>query len=505
MKILSAQQTQALDQATMEREPIRSLDLMERASLAFSHEFEKYYPDRDKPVCILAGTGNNGGDGLAVARLLHHAGYEVTVWLAKVSDQGSPDFQANLKRLPRWNAVRVIPLEKESPLPEVPNGAVIIDGLFGSGLNRPVDGYWAEVLNHLNGMPARRVAIDIPSGVFADQPSEGVSFRADRTITFECPKLAFFLPENEDRIGEWTVVPIGLHGPTLAEIETPYFFTNEQNAAAQWRPRKRFAHKGTQGHALMICGSYGMIGAAILSVRSCLRSGPGLVTAHLPTCGYQIMQSSVPEAIVSLDCHRYYWSEVPDTRPYAAIGIGCGIGQKATTSEALMQLLQNTDTALVLDADALNLIAQHKDWMNYIPSGSILTPHPGEFGRLAGSFYHHLDRLKYLRELARNKKCTFVLKGALTAVALPSGEVHFNGSGNPGMATAGSGDVLTGLLTGLLAQGYAPETAALLGVYLHGLAGDLAARDLGHEALIASDLVRYLGKAFHRLKQVHAT
>ncbi len=505
MKILSAQQTQALDQATMDQEPIRSLDLMERASLAFFRAFCRYYDDTGRSIVILCGTGNNGGDGLAVARLLHHAGYEVTVWLARVSEQGSPDYTANLKRLPRWNAVNVVTLEKGSPLPDIPKNAVVIDGLFGSGLNRPVAGYWAEVLTYLNEAPSQRVAIDIPSGVFADKPSDGVSFRADRTITFEYPKLAFFIPENEDRVGDWTVVPIGLHAPTLAAMDTPYYFTTEHDAAALWRPRKRFAHKGTQGHALMICGSYGMIGAAILSVRSCLRSGPGLVTAHLPTCGYQIVQSSVPEAIVSLDCHGYYWSEVPPTGGYAAIGVGCGIGQKATTSDALLGLLETTDTPMVLDADALNLLAKHDDWMNYIPAGSILTPHPGEFRRLAGSFDNHLDRLANLRELARDKKCTFVLKGAFTAVALPSGEIHFNGSGNPGMATAGSGDVLTGLLTGLLAQGYSSESAAILGVYIHGLAGDLAADHLGHEALLASDLVQNLGRAFYRLKQVHAT
>jgi NAD(P)H-hydrate epimerase len=505
MKILSAQQTQDLDQATMEREPIRSLDLMERASLAFYHEFKKYYPDKDRPICILCGTGNNGGDGLAVARLLHHAGYGVTAWLAKISEEGSPDYTANLKRLPRWNAVKVVTIEKNSPFPDIPDNAVIIDGLFGSGLNRPVEGYWSDLLEYLNRSPANRVAIDIPSGVFADKSSEGVSFHADQTITFECPKLAFFLPENEDRIGDWSVVSIGLHPLAMADLETPFYFTTEKDAAALWQPRKRFAHKGTQGHALMICGSFGMIGAAILSVRSCLRSGSGLVTAHLPTCGYQIMQSSVPEALVSLDCHRYYWSEVPATENYAAIGVGCGIGQKATTSVALQQLLQNTNKPMVIDADALNLLSQHTDWMDRIPAGSILTPHPGEYRRLAGSFTNHLDRLKNLRELARNKKCTFVLKGAFTAVALPSGEIHFNGSGNPGMATAGSGDVLTGLLTGLLAQGYSSESAAVLGVYIHGLAGDLAAEQLGHEALLASDLVDHLGKAFHRLKQVHAT
>jgi len=505
MKILSAPQTKALDQATMDLEPIRSLDLMERAAKAFTQTFVALYGDTQVPVFILCGTGNNGGDGLAIARLLHHVGYEVTVWLAMVSEPGSPDYQANLKRLPRWNAVRVQKLEKEAPFPEVPNEAIIIDGLFGSGLNRPVEGYWAALLKHVNEAIANRVAIDIPSGVFADQITTGVSFRADRTITFECPKLAFFLPENEDRVGDWTVVPIGLHAPTLAGTDTPYYITNEREAAALWRPRKRFAHKGTQGHALMICGSYGMIGAAILSVRSCLRSGPGLVTAHVPTCGYQIMQSSVPEALVSIDRHGYYWSEVPDTENYAAIGVGCGIGQKATTSEALLQLLKSTDKPMVLDADALNLLAQHSEWMDYLPTGSILTPHPGEFRRLAGSFEHHLDRLANLRELARNKKCTFVLKGAFTAVALPSGEIHFNGSGNPGMATAGSGDVLTGLLTGLLAQGYSSGSAAVLGTYIHGLAGDIAANQLGHEALLASDLVNNLGRAFHRLKQVHAT
>lgn len=486
----------------MEKEPIRSLDLMERAAQAFCQDFTKIYSTQ-RPVHIFCGPGNNGGDGLAVARMLHHQGYKVQVYLCVISPQTSADYQANLKRLPRWNAVAVTSIEADDPLPELPAQAVVIDALFGSGLNRPVEGYWADLLQHINEQPAQRVAVDIPSGVFADQPTNSISLHAHHTISFELPKLAFFLPENEQRIGQWKTVSIGLHMPTLQDMPTEYYYTDRQAASELLRPRPRFSHKGTYGHALLICGSYGMLGAAILSTRACLRSGAGLVTAHLPHCGYAIMQSTVPEAMVSIDRHEFQWSEVPDLQPYSAIGMGCGIGQKPTSAQALQELLQAPPAPLVLDADALNILSTIENGLNQIPAGSILTPHPGEFRRLTHVFDNHLEQLHALRELARSKKCTFVLKGANTAVALPNGQIWFNGSGNPGMATAGSGDVLTGILTGLLAQGYSPEKAAILGVYLHGLAGDLAAQELEHEALLAGDIVRCIGRAFHDLKQLH--
>lgn len=504
MKILSAAQTQQLDRATIEKEPIRSLDLMERAATAFCDAFTRYYPTPERPVVIFCGPGNNGGDGLAVARILHHRGYEVSVILCVISENTSSDYQANLKRLPRWNAVAVHRLQEQDPLPELSPGALVIDGIFGSGLNRPVTGYWAGLLHHLNQQPVERIAIDIPSGVFADQPTTQSSFEAHRTISFALPKLAFFLPENERRIGDWTVVPIGLHSPTLEEMDAHYYYTDQMAAARLLRPRSRFSHKGTFGHALLICGSYGMLGAAILSTRACLRSGAGLVSVHLPQCGYAIMQSTVPEAMVSVDRHQFQWSEIPDLSPYRAVGIGCGLGRKPTTAAALWELLDRSDVPpLVLDADALNLLSERPDWPDRIPPGSILTPHPGEFRRLTRTFDHHLEQLATLRELATTKKCTFVLKGAHTAIALPNGQIWFNGSGNPGMATGGTGDVLTGLLTGLLAQGYAPEQAAILGVFMHGMAGDLAAETLGHEALLASDIIQNLGIAFHDLKQLH--
>lgn len=488
----------------MEKEPIRSLDLMERAAQAFCTAFAQRYSDREQPVCIFCGPGNNGGDGLAIARILHHEGYHVQVYTCAISPNTSADYQANLKRLPRWNAVAVKTVAESDPMPELPEQAIIVDGLFGSGLNRPVEGYWGALLQYVNAQPTRRVAIDIPSGVFADQATTGISFHAHHTITFQLPKLAFFFPENEVRIGRWEVVPIGLHAPTLAETDTTYYYTDKLAAAKLLRPRKRYSHKGTFGHALLICGSYGMIGAAILSTRAGLRSGAGLVTVHLPHTGYAIMQSAVPEAMVSIDRHEFQWSEVPDLTPFKAIGLGCGIGQKVTTATALRDLL-DTDglPPLVLDADALNLLSQMDDGLDRVPPGSILTPHPGEFRRLTKSFDNYLEQLHAIRELAKSKKCTFVLKGADTAVAGPDGQIWFNGSGNPGMATAGSGDVLTGLLTGLLAQGYPPEQAAILGVYMHGLAGDLAAQELEHEALLAGDIIQCIGPAFHDLKQIH--
>ena len=424
--------------------------------------------------------------------------------VARVSKQVSPDFRANYKRLPRWNAVAVQELAAGDPFPNLPGGTVLIDALFGSGLSRPLSGYWARLIQYLNQLSIKRVAVDIPSGVFADRPTAGPALHAQVTISFELPKLAFFFPENEALIGEWEVVPIGLHTPSLADLSTPYHLTDREAARSLLRPRPRFSHKGTFGHALLICGSYGMLGAALLSTRACLRSGAGLVTTHIPRCGYSILQMSVPEAMASVDRHEFQFSEVPELSRFSAIGIGCGLGQHPNTATALMTLLEQAKAPMVLDADALNILAQHPDGLDVLPEGSILTPHPGEFRRLTREYGHHFDRLNRLQELATAKKCIFMLKGAYTAVATPDGNLYFNATGNPGMATGGSGDVLTGLLTGLLAQGYPPSTAARLGAYLHGLAGDLAARELEHEALLASDIVSHIGRAFQYLKQIHA-
>jgi len=496
MKILTAQQTGQLDAFTMEQEPIASIDLMERAAGIFVDWFTHLFDDPQRPVCIFCGIGNNGGDGLVAARQLHQKGYSVTIYWVKISEKTSEDFRINMERLPRWRAVEVLEIHKGDAMPALPEGAILIDAIFGSGLNRPVEGYWAELLEHLNRQPVTRVAIDTPSGVFADQLTEGPSIRADYTLSFQLPKLAFLLPENEARVGKWEVRDIGLNQSFIDQAESTNYYIDASMAGKRIKRRGRFDHKGTYGHALLIVGKYGSIGAAVLASRACLRAGAGLVTTHLPQCGLSILQTAAPEAMASIDQHELEVTTVPPLDPYNAIGGGCGLGQNKMTREAVMDLLQKADQPLVLDADALNIIAQAPGALQQIPEHSILTPHPKEFERLFGPSDNHFHRLELQRRKAQEHQLCILLKGGHTSIADPAGNLYFNSTGNPGMGTAGAGDVLTGFLTGLLAQKYTPLDAAILGVYLHGLAGDLAADSESPEAMTAGDIVEHMGWAW---------
>ena len=496
MKILSAAQTRTADLYTIGHEPISSIDLMERAATVFCDWFDANFGGGERAVCILCGIGNNGGDGLAIARLLCRRFYQVRVLLCRTGSTLSPDCQANLERLPGNGAIEFAELEEHSPFPVCSPDCILVDAIFGSGLNRPVTGYWADCLEYFSAHPGIRVAVDIPSGLPSDSPGTGAIFRAGFTFSFQRPKLAFFIAENAPFVGKWDFGDIGLDEAFIEAQDSPYNLVTEDMLRSLLKRRTRFAHKGHFGHALVICGSHGMIGAAILSARACLRAGSGLLTVHVPGCGYQMLQSTVPEAMVSTDSHEKRWTEAPDTTKYAAIGVGCGIGKGDTTFRALQALLSQIGSRpLVLDADALNLIAmgllQHE-----IPRDAILTPHPGEFDRLFGPSENSFQRLERLRFFAMKYRCYILLKGAYSCLATPTGKCFFNPTGNPGMATAGSGDVLTGILTGLLAQGYSPEASLLLGTFLHGRAGDIAASELGQETLIAGDITERLGRAF---------
>ena len=389
---------------------------------------------------------------------------------------------------------------------------IIVDALFGSGLSHPLDGAWAQVVDFLNSMPNEVVSIDMPGGLFADRHTPGDAVvRATRTFSFETPKRAFFYAENAGRTGNWDFGSIGLHLDYYSKTETPFHFLTKSQATMLVRPRARFSHKGTFGHALLIIGSYGKMGAAVLAARACLRAGAGLLTVHAPRSGFLVLQTAVPEAMYSGDRRAKKWTEVPDVTPYSAIGVGCGIGQAPETASALENLLKacsnpvagKTGTkGLVLDADALNLLAQHPDWWRHVPHNAILTPHPREFERLFGKSGNDFERNDLQRLKAQEHGVFIILKGAHTAIACPDGSCWFNSSGNPGMATGGTGDALTGILTGLLAQGYSPRDAALLGVFIHGLAGDLAAQEQGQEAMTAGDLTDFLGKAWRQLHKV---
>jgi ADP-dependent NAD(P)H-hydrate dehydratase / NAD(P)H-hydrate epimerase len=501
-KILSAHQIRQLDELTIREAPITSLDLMERASLAFVEAFRAQFPDLNRPITVLCGDGNNGGDGLVIARRLHELSYEVTVLRARMGSTPSPDNAANWDRLQAKRVIACRELAAGDPWPELPPGGILIDGLLGSGLSRPVTGYWAELIDHLNTLDQLGIAIDIPSGLFADQPTTGSVLQAAYTFTFQVPKLAFFAPEHAPYVGEWRVLDIGLLPRALAEAATSNYQVQLPDVAALLKTRQRFDHKGTFGHALIVAGSYGKIGAAILSARAALRAGCGLVTVHLPRCGYEIMQIAFPEAMVQVDRHQYICTKIPQPGAYSAIGIGPGIGTSPVTQAGLHNLLEQSTAPLVLDADALNILGLQPSWQTLLPANSILTPHPKEFERLFGPTANSFARWELLRTQAQRLQCYLLLKGGNAAVATPTGEIYFATVGNPGMGTAGAGDVLTGIVTGLLAQGYPPETAILLGVCLHGLAGDLAAEAQQMESLIAEDIIQYLGAAFGALRRM---
>jgi len=497
MHILTAAQTRQADQATIREQGITSEALMERAALAFTDWLTaRQTPAEAGEIVVFCGPGNNGGDGLAAARLLHQRGYAVRVYLLS-AEKYSPDFTLNRQRLP------AVPVAELSPknLPAIPARALVVDALFGTGLTRPLTGAAAAVVAHLNEVGARVVAVDIPSGLFADapQPPDSPVVRARHTVSFELPKLAFLLPQNADFVGRWHVLPIGLSRQFIGGVNSAMHLVDATLLAGRLPRRATFAHKGTYGHALLLAGSYGKLGAAVLAARACLRSGVGLLTVRVPTVGYDILQISAPEAMLLPDPAADFVTELPALKPYSAIGMGPGLGQEDSTRQVLKKLLREAKVPLVLDADALNLLGAHPDLLALLPPDTLLTPHPKEFERLAGPAHHDYHRLELLREFCHRHRCYVVLKGAYTCLGTPDGHLYFNTTGNPGMATGGSGDVLTGILTALRAQKLSSLDAALLGIYAHGRAGDLAAQQTGQAGLIAGDIIDHLGPAFQEL------
>ncbi len=495
--VLSAAQIRAWDAYTIAKEPVSSIELMNRAAGALADWFIQTYPDVQRTVCIVAGCGNNGGDGVALARLLHWTGYSVKLNIFDLNGQQSADFQAQIDLLPQHEAIELHHCHANSwpaqnPFTHLPSDTILVDALFGTGLNRPLEGAWATLIQWLNDSPYERVAVDVPSGLNSDGVASGPCVRADKTFSFQVPKLAFFYSENNAFVGEWSVGDIGLHPGFLKQTEVRFHVATSQLADQIRRPRQKFSHKGTYGHALLIAGSYGKMGAAVLAAKACLRSGVGLLTVHAPRCGNIILQTAVPEAMFNADIGGKVIKSAPETSIYQAIGIGPGMGQAAETAEALAMLFHGSQRPMVLDADALNLLALNPEWWSLLSPNSVLTPHPKEFERLFGPTENSALRLDLLLEMTRKHNIVILLKGAYTAVATPEGHCYFNPTGNPGMATGGSGDVLTGIITALLAQGYKASEAAILAAFWHGRAGDKAAAQKGQEVLIASDIIAHL-------------
>lgn len=505
MKIFEAPQIKEIDQYTLVNEPVSSLELMERAATAFTHEVIKRW-GTPTPIVVFAGPGNNGGDALGVARQLTERGYTVKVFLFNPEGKLSPDCQANRSFL--YGVIKkenLLEITKgvRFELPTLTPSTLVIDGLFGIGLTRPLEGGFAAIARFLNQSKATVVSIDIPSGLMTEDNTDNSPehiVQANYTFTFQLPKLSFLFAENADYLGKWEQLDIGLSEEGIRMMETPYQLTEAHEVRSLIRPLHKFAHKGTQGHALLIGGSQGMEGAAVLAAKSCLKSGVGKLTVHTPSAQNLIVQVSVPEAILHTDSSPTCFSQETDPTPYDALAIGPGLGKAPETRKAFAAQLAQGGKSLLLDADALNLLADQLPLLKRLPPDTILTPHPKELERLVGPCQNSYERLQMARELAASQQLYIVLKGAYSAVVCPDGSVFFNPTGNPGMATAGSGDVLTGVLLSLLAQGYPAKHAALLGVYLHGLAGDIAARTLGMRGITAGDIASHLPLAWKELE-----
>lgn len=499
MKIFTSTQIRELDKYTIKNEPIESIDLMERAAKALTHAIAEEW-DNSTPVVVFAGPGNNGGDAMAVARLLAEQGYDVTVYLFNITGHLSTDCATNKERLAESKKTKnFVEITQEFDPPKLGSDMLVVDGLFGSGLNKPLAGGFASLVKYINSSDAQVVSIDVPSGLMTEDNSCNVRaniIRADLTLTLQQPKLSFLFAENQMFIGRLRTLDIRISAEGIAQTDAQYIIDEEKNVRTMLKHRSPFAHKGSMGNALLVAGSYGMGGAAVLAARACLRSGVGKVTVHCPRCNNVITQIAVPEAVVQLDLEETGFSEPVETEDFDALGIGPGLGQTETTAIAMIAQLRRTQCPIVVDADALNILANHRAWLQQLPKGIIMTPHPREFDRLNGHSSDSYERLTKALSMAKRLQAYIILKGHYSALCMPDGQVVFNSTGNAGMATAGSGDVLTGIITALLARGYKQPEACVLGMYLHGLAGDLAAKDFGEESLVAGDLIKYLPQAF---------
>ncbi len=491
MKMPTAPQMGAWDAFTMSNEPISSVLLMERAAGKCADWLWQKFANT-KPYVIFCGNGNNGGDGLVIARMLHEKGSNVQVHVLAAASY-SADFTINEQRYRSLNHTAYALIDA-AYLPAIPKNAVVVDALFGTGLNKPTSGDAAQVIEHINASGATVVAVDVPSGLFVDEPlrNQHAIIKAKYTLKFQAPAYSFMFAESYPYVGDFILLDIGLHAHFEKQLNTSNFYTDVNAARSIYKPRHKFDHKGTFGHALLIVGSEDKAGAAVMSAKAALRSGCGLLSVFIPASERSLLLQTVPEAMLATSADGTMAGI--DVTPFKAVGIGPGLGKSKEVQQALLTLLPQLQLPVVLDADALNIIAEAG--AHYLPLQSIITPHVKELERLCGTCTNSIERLEKAKALAAQHQLYVVVKGAHTAVVCPDGKVHFNATGNPGLAKGGSGDVLTGVLTALLAQGYSPKEAAILGVYLHGHAADLALQKQTVETMLASDVVEELAKGF---------
>ncbi len=498
MKIFSASQIRKWDEFTINNEPVSSIDLMERAAVTCTNWLTQKFKSNNL-FKIFCGKGNNGGDGLAIARMLIEKKFSVEVYIAGTDSEGSDDFKINLASLKKI-LKEIYFLDSQQSFPEINKTNIVIDALFGIGLNKKPTGIYSKIIRHINDSGATTISIDMPSGLYSDSNStSNTIIFASYTLSFQQVKLSFLMAENESYTGQVVVLDIGLSQEFFQNENSNFFLIDNDLIKEIYVPRKQFANKGNYGYACLVAGSYGMMGAAILSSRACLRSGVGKLTCYICKDGYTVMQTSVPEAMCKV-FGKTFIKEIKGLRDFDVVGIGPGIGKHTSHKQLLETVFKNSKKPVVIDADGLNLLSAYKSLYKSISANSVITPHPKEFERLFGKTNNDFERMNLAIAKAKELNIFIVLKGHHTLIATPDGKGYFNSNGNAGMATAGSGDVLTGIITSLLAQHYSPLNSCILGVYLHGLAGDLSAKKLSQEAMIAGDIIDFLGEGFLNLE-----
>jgi ADP-dependent NAD(P)H-hydrate dehydratase / NAD(P)H-hydrate epimerase len=502
MKILSSEQIKACDAFTIKSEPVSSVDLMERAANACTRSIIKRDPV-DADFVIFCGKGNNGGDGLAIVRLLLKRGFNAKVYILEHAKKGSEDFDTNLERLKEFKpeCINYIRKSEDIDFIQMEKDSIIIDAIFGTGLNKKINGLSADVVNFINASGKYIFSIDIPSGLKADEGNEDsdVIVRSSMTLTFQFPKLSFLMAQNQDYVPFFEILDIGLSKEFIGSTKASYYYITKSDLRPLLKHRKRFSHKGNFGHALLVAGAYGKMGAALMAAKACLKSGAGLLTIHTAQKGIDVLQSSLPEAMCSADLNAEIITDIPKLDKFNAVAVGPGIGVDHDTETVIKKLLQYSSQSLVIDADALNILAQNPTWLTFLPPSTILTPHVKEFDRLTQKHTDDFDRMKTAKNLSMKHNCIVVLKSAYTQIVMPDGNAFFNSTGNAGLAKGGSGDTLTGIILGLLARGYNAPQSALLAVYLHGSAADACLKKINIESLLATDVINKIPKAFDKL------
>jgi len=504
MKIFTAEQVRALDEYTIANEPVKSIDLMERAALGCVRALIKLL-DTDSKLNIICGKGNNGGDGMAIGRLLYERGFDVNVFVIHHRPEFSLDSKTNYdlfkSKFPK-NAFDINTVDELKENLKDPN-SIIIDALLGSGINKAVEGMPGEVIAFINKTFKNIISIDVPSGLFIDSTSKHNQniIRSFLTLTLQFPKLAFLLPENKEYVPQFIVVDIGLHEKGIFNQQTRHHYITKTDISTLLKKRNKFDHKGTFGHALLMAGSKGKSGAAIISARACLRSGAGMLTVHSTKNVLTSLLQHLPEAMSDEDPNEDFISLIEKTENYNAVGFGPGVGLNEETKNTFKKLLQYYLGRMVIDADGLNILSENKTWLDFLPPSAILTPHIKEFERLTGKTENDFERLENLKKISARYNCIVILKGAYSTIAMPDGNIFFNSTGNPGLAKAGSGDALTGIILGLLCRGYNPPQAALIGTFIHGYAADLCLKKMSMESILISDVIEQLPKAFKKLEK----